>query len=115
MSPTDAGGVEQVLTSGSSLIPPSAAGTSSVRRDARAHWGAHGAPDDTVTRGRSFPSEHPATLKPPHQPFHSGEEGLPAELTGYAVDEYLAMLDDAAFGTATMHVIRRCVTSAPAA
>ncbi len=30
-----------------------------------------------------------------------GEEGLPAEAAGRAVDEYLAVLDDAAFGAAT--------------
>jgi hypothetical protein len=30
-----------------------------------------------------------------------GEKGLPAEATGRAVEEYLAVLDDAAFGAAT--------------
>jgi transposase len=35
------------------------------------------------------------------QRFYPGEEGLPCELSSRAVDEYLAVLDDAAFGGAT--------------
>ncbi len=35
------------------------------------------------------------------QRFHTGEESLPAELSSRAVDEYLAVLDNAAFGAAT--------------
>jgi hypothetical protein len=30
-----------------------------------------------------------------------GQKGLPSEATGHAIDEYLAVLDDAAFGGAT--------------
>ena len=35
------------------------------------------------------------------QKGNEGEKGLPSEALGRAVDEYLAVLDDAAFGTAT--------------
>jgi hypothetical protein len=36
------------------------------------------------------------------QHFHAGEDGLPSDLSSRAVDEYLAALDDAAFGAASM-------------
>ncbi|MFN4359045.1 transposase [Sphingopyxis alaskensis] len=48
------------------------------------------------------------------QTFHSGEEGLPAELSTRAVDEYLAVLDDAAFGAASQAVPPRISPSDPA-
>jgi transposase len=48
------------------------------------------------------------------QRFHTGEEGLPSDLTGRAVDEYLSMLDDAAFGAATSTVPSRISPSDPA-
>ena len=35
------------------------------------------------------------------QCFHAGEQGLPPALSSRPVDEYLATLDDAAFGAAT--------------
>ena len=34
-----------------------------------------------------------------------GEKGLPPEATGRAVQEYLAVLDDAAFGAATLRAL----------
>jgi transposase len=49
------------------------------------------------------------------QRSYPGEEGLPAELTSRAVDEYLAVLDDAAFGAATSVVPPRVSRSDPAA
>jgi transposase len=49
------------------------------------------------------------------QRFHTGEEGLPADLTSRAVDEYLAVLDDAAFGAATPVVPSRVSPTDPAA
>ena len=49
------------------------------------------------------------------QRFHSGEEGLPPDLSSRAVDEYLAVLDDAAFGAATPVVPSRISPSDPAA
>ncbi len=49
------------------------------------------------------------------QRFHSGEEGLPPDLSSRAVDEYLAALDDAAFGAATSTVPSRVSPSDPAA
>ncbi len=48
------------------------------------------------------------------QHFHAGEEGLPSELSSRAVDEYLAVLDDAAFGAATPVVPSRISPSDPA-
>ena len=48
------------------------------------------------------------------QRFHSREEGLPADLSSRAVDEYLAVLDDAAFGAATKVVPSRVSPSDPA-
>ena len=45
----------------------------------------------------------------------SGEEGLPADLTSRAVDEYLAVLNDAAFGAATSVVPTRVSPTDPAA
>ena len=48
------------------------------------------------------------------QRFHSGEEGLPSDLSSRAVDEYLATLDDAAFGGATPVVPSRLSPSDPA-
>jgi len=48
------------------------------------------------------------------QRFHSGEEGLPHDLSSRAVDEYLAVLDDAAFGAATPVVPSRISPSDPA-
>ena len=48
------------------------------------------------------------------QRFHPGEEGLPAELTGRAIDEYLSVLDDAAFGAATSTVPSRVSPTDPA-
>lgn len=38
------------------------------------------------------------------QNFHSGEEGLPADLTTRAVDEYLAVLDEEPLGAASQVV-----------
>jgi transposase len=48
------------------------------------------------------------------QRFHSGEEGLPPDLSTRAVEEYLAALDDAAFGAATSVVPSRISPSDPA-
>jgi transposase len=48
------------------------------------------------------------------QRFHNGEEGLPSDLSSRAVDEYLATLDDAAFGAATSVVPSRLSPSDPA-
>ena len=44
-----------------------------------------------------------------------GEKGLPAEATGRAVEEYLAMLNDAAFGGATDVVPKFLSPADPAA
>ena len=42
------------------------------------------------------------------QRFHPGEQGLPPGLASRAIDEYFAVLDDAAFGAATLaHVADR--------
>ncbi len=49
------------------------------------------------------------------QRFHPGEEGLPSDLSSRALDEYLATLDDAAFGAATKVVPSRVSPSDPAA
>ncbi len=49
------------------------------------------------------------------QRFHTGEESLPAEVSSRAVDEYLAVLDNAAFGAATPVVPARVSPSDPAA
>lgn len=49
------------------------------------------------------------------QRFHSGEEGLPPDLSSRAVDEYLVVLDDAAFGAATSVVPSRVSPADPAA
>ncbi len=49
------------------------------------------------------------------QRFHSGEEGLPSDVSSRAVDEYLATLDDTAFGAATPVVPSRVSPSDPAA
>src|SRR6202034_3654906 len=48
------------------------------------------------------------------QHFHSGEEGLPPDLSSRAVNEYLALLDDAAFGAATPVVPKRISSADPA-
>jgi transposase len=48
------------------------------------------------------------------QRFHSGEEGLSSDLSSRAIDEYLATLDDAAFGAATPVVPSRLSPSDPA-
>jgi transposase len=48
------------------------------------------------------------------QRFHTGEEGLPPDLSTRAVEEYLAALDDAAFGAATSVVPSRISPSDPA-
>ena len=49
------------------------------------------------------------------QTFHDGEEGLPPDLSSHAIDEYLATLDDAAFGAATPVTPARISPSDPAA
>ena len=49
------------------------------------------------------------------QRFHTGEEGLPSDLTSRAVGEYLSVLDDAAFGGATSTVPSRVSPTDPAA
>ena len=49
------------------------------------------------------------------QTFHDGEGGLPSDLSSRAIDEYLATLDDAAFGAATPVVPARISPSDPAA
>ncbi len=49
------------------------------------------------------------------QRFHPGTEGLPSELSSRAIDEYLATLDDAAFGAATKVVPSHMSPSDPAA
>ena len=49
------------------------------------------------------------------QTFHAGGEGLPPDLSSRAVDEYLATLDDAAFGAATPVVPARISPADPAA
>jgi transposase len=48
------------------------------------------------------------------QHFHAGEDGLPSDLSSRAVDEYLAALDDAAFGAATPVVPSRISPADPA-
>ena len=47
--------------------------------------------------------------------FHPGEEGLPRNLASRAIDEYVAVLDDAAFGAATPVVPARVSSTDPAA
>jgi hypothetical protein len=49
------------------------------------------------------------------QHFHPGEEGLPRNLASRAIDEYVAVLDDAAFGAATPVVPARVSSTDPAA
>lgn len=49
------------------------------------------------------------------QRFVSGQEGLPPDISSRAVDEYLATLDDAAFGAATQVVPSRISPADPAA
>src|SRR5687768_4954984 len=49
------------------------------------------------------------------QRFHAGEEGLPSGLASRAIDEYFAVLDDAAFGAATPVVPSRMSPTDPAA
>jgi transposase len=49
------------------------------------------------------------------QHFHPGEEGLPHNLASRAIDEYVAVLDDAAFGAATPVVPARVSSTDPAA
>jgi transposase len=49
------------------------------------------------------------------QNFHSSEQGLPPDLPGRAVAEYLAVLDDAAFGSATEVMPKRISATNPAA
>jgi hypothetical protein len=49
------------------------------------------------------------------QRFHDGEEGPPPDVTSRAVEEYLAVLDDAAFGGATPVVPKRVSPTDPAA
>jgi len=67
--------------------------------------------DEGLVRGDGFAVD--ASLiraEANRQRFHSGEEGLPADLTSRAIDEYLAVLDDAAFGAATKVVPSVCRT-----
>jgi transposase len=49
------------------------------------------------------------------QNFHPGEEGIPPNLPGRAVAEYLTVLDDAAFGSATEVMPKRISATDPAA
>src|SRR5215212_7848638 len=49
------------------------------------------------------------------QRFHPGEQGLPPGLASRAIDEYFAVLDDAAFGAATPVVPSRMSPTDPAA
>ncbi|CAA9479292.1 MAG: Mobile element protein [uncultured Sphingomonadaceae bacterium] len=49
------------------------------------------------------------------QRFHPGEEGLPPDLSSRAVNEYLAVLDDAAFGAASQVMPARVSPADPAA
>jgi transposase len=49
------------------------------------------------------------------QRFHPGEQGLPPGLASRAIDEYFAVLDDAAFGAATPAVPLRMSPTDPAA
>ena len=49
------------------------------------------------------------------QHFHPGEEGLPRNFASRAIDEYVAVLDDAAFGAATPVVPARLSLTDPAA
>ena len=49
------------------------------------------------------------------QRFVTGEEGLPPGASSRAIDEYLAVLDDAAFGGATEVVPKRISPPDPAA
>jgi transposase len=49
------------------------------------------------------------------QNFHSSEQGLPPDLPGRAVAEYLTVLDDAAFGRATEVMPKRISATDPAA
>jgi len=49
------------------------------------------------------------------QHFHPGQEGLPRNLASRAIDEYVAVLDDAAFGAATPVVPARVSSTDPAA
>jgi transposase len=49
------------------------------------------------------------------QRFHPGEQGLPPGLASRAIDEYFAVLDDAAFGAATSVVPSRMSPTDPAA
>src|SRR3546814_13733356 len=60
------------------------------------------------------PPCHARSASPPRQHFHSGEEGLPADLSIRAIDEYLAVLDDAAFWAASQAVPPRISPSDPA-
>jgi transposase len=48
------------------------------------------------------------------QRFRTGDEGLPSDLSSRAIDEYLAVLDDAAFGAATSVVPSRISPVDPA-
>ena len=54
-----------------------------------------------------------AEAQPPA--FPSGSEGLPRNLASRAIDEYVAVLDDAAFGAATPVVPARVSSTDPAA
>jgi transposase len=49
------------------------------------------------------------------QNFHSSEQGLPSDLPGRAIAEYLTVLDDAAFGSATEVTPKRISATDPAA
>ena len=49
------------------------------------------------------------------QRFHDGADGLPPDINSRAVEEYLAVLDDAAFGGATPVVPKRLSPTDPAA
>ncbi|MFC7556910.1 transposase [Pseudoroseomonas wenyumeiae] len=49
------------------------------------------------------------------QNFHFSEEGVPPDLPGRAIAEYLTVLDDAAFGSATEVMPKRISATDPAA
>ena len=72
--------------------------------------------DEGLVRGDGFAVD--ASLiraEANRQRFHSGEEGLPADLTSRALDEYIAVLDDTTFGAATKVVPSRLSHADPAA
>ena len=59
-------------------------------------------PDDQHAAAKALQSMPASSRRmPTGKKGIEGEKGLPPEATGWAVQEYLAMLDDAAFGAAT--------------